>query len=208
MDDPDERGLVERGYDALSYHYRADDAGDGQYAPWLAALHRRLPGAATVLDLGCGCGVPAARFLAAAGHHVTGVDISAVQVERARRLVPTGTFLRADATRVDLPPGSFDAIICLYALIHLPLPEQPRLIGRIATWLRPGGWLLATVGDSAWTGTGENWLGGPAPMWWSQADASTYRSWLREAGLLATAEEFVPEGTSGHALFWARRPPA
>lgn len=66
MDDPDERGLVERGYDALSYHYRADDAGDGQYAPWLAALHRRLPGAAAVLDLGCGCGVPAARFLAAA----------------------------------------------------------------------------------------------------------------------------------------------
>nr|WP_229404716.1 hypothetical protein [Micromonospora sp. NBRC 110038] len=94
------------------------------------------------------------------------------------------------------------------ALIHLPLPEQPRLIGRIFTWLRPGGWLLATVGDSAWTGTEENWLGGPAAMWWSQADASTYRSWLREAGLLVTAEEFVPEGTSGHALFWARRPPA
>ncbi|MEU8049424.1 hypothetical protein [Micromonospora haikouensis] len=45
-------------------------------------------------------------------------------------------------------------------------------------------------------------------MWWSQADASTYRSWLREAGLLVTAEEFVPEGTSGHALLWARRPPA
>ncbi|MFI7433013.1 class I SAM-dependent methyltransferase [Micromonospora haikouensis] len=81
-----------------------------------------------------------------------------------------------------LPPGSFDAIICLYALIHLPLPEQPRLVGRIATWLRPGGWLLATVGDSAWTGTEKNWLGGPAAMWWSQADASTYRSWLREAG--------------------------
>ncbi|MFC5940471.1 class I SAM-dependent methyltransferase [Micromonospora harpali] len=103
MDDADGRALVEHGYDALSYHYRAADAGDGQYAPWLAALHRRLPGAATVLDLGCGCGVPAARFLAAAGHHVTGVDISSVQVERARRLVPTGTFLRADATRVDLP---------------------------------------------------------------------------------------------------------
>ncbi|MDI5936793.1 hypothetical protein [Micromonospora sp. DH13] len=68
MGDPDGRALVERGYDALSYHYRADDAGDGQYAPWLAALHRRLPGAAAVLDLGCGCGcgVPAARFLAAA----------------------------------------------------------------------------------------------------------------------------------------------
>ncbi|WP_433689385.1 hypothetical protein ACQP0I_28190 [Micromonospora carbonacea] len=45
-------------------------------------------------------------------------------------------------------------------------------------------------------------------MWWSQADASTYRSWLRETGLPVTAEEFVPEGTGGHALFWARRPPS
>jgi hypothetical protein len=98
-------------------------------------------------------------------------------------------------------------VICLYALIHLPLVDQPRLIGSIAGWLRPGGWLLATVGHRAWTGTEENWLAGPAPMWWSQADAATYRSWLRQAGLLIAAEEFVPEGSSGHTLFWAQRPP-
>ena len=54
MSGNDERDMVRRGYDALSYHYRADDAGHGQYAPWLADLHRRLPAAAAVLDLGCG----------------------------------------------------------------------------------------------------------------------------------------------------------
>ncbi|MCX4470844.1 class I SAM-dependent methyltransferase [Micromonospora sp. NBC_01655] len=202
----DERDLVRRGYDALSYHYRPDDADDGQYAPWLADLHQRLPASAAVLDLGCGCGVPVARFLAHAGHQVTGVDISDVQVERARRLVPTATFLRADATRLDLAPESFDAVVCLYALIHMPLPDQPGLVERIATWLRPGGWLLTTVGHTAWTGTENAWLDGPAAMWWSHADAPTYRSWLRRAGLTITAEEFVPEGASGHTLFWARRP--
>lgn len=206
MDDDDERDVVRRGYDALSYHYRADDADDGRYAPWLADLHRRIPASAAVLDLGCGCGVPVARFLARAGHRVTGVDISDVQVERARRLVPTGTFLRADATRLDLPPASFDAVVCLYALIHMPLADQPRLIEQIATWLRPGGWLLTTVGASAWTGTQDGWLGGPASMWWSQADASTYRSWLRQAGLTITAEQTVPDGASHHVLLWAHRP--
>ncbi|MEV4762622.1 hypothetical protein AB0J89_08305 [Micromonospora chokoriensis] len=35
---------------------------------------------------------------------------------------------------------------------------------------------------------------------------STYRSWLQQAGLTITAEDFVPEGGSGHALFWAQRP--
>lgn len=208
MDGNDERDLVRRGYDTLSYHYRSDDADDGQYDPWLAGLHGRLPASAAVLDLGCGCGVPVARFLADAGHHVTGVDISDVQIERARRLVPTGTFLRADASQLQLPPASLDAVVCLYTLIHLPLADQPRLIESIATWLRPGGWLLATVGTSAWTGTEDNWLGGPATMWWSHADAATYRSWLHQAGLAIIAEDFIPEGTSGHTLFWARRPPS
>ncbi|GAB3178243.1 methyltransferase family protein [Micromonospora palomenae] len=205
MSRDDERDVVRSGYDALSYHYRADDADDGQYAPWLAELRRRLPAAATILDLGCGCGVPVARFLANAGHHVTGVDISNVQIERARRLVPTGTFLRADATRLELPPMSIDAVVCLYALIHMPLADQPPLIDRIATWLRPGGWLLATVGHEAWTGRDDNWLGGAAAMWWSHADAATYRAWLRHAGLTITSEDFVPEGSSGHTLLWAQR---
>src|SRR5262245_52786583 len=52
---------------------------------------------------------------------VTGVDISDVQVERARRFVPGAVFLRADATETDFPPGSFSAVVCLYALIHIPL---------------------------------------------------------------------------------------
>jgi SAM-dependent methyltransferase len=200
--------LVRRGYDALSYHYRSDDAADGRYAPWLAELKERLPRAGSVLDLGCGCGIPVARSLAASGYQVTGVDISEVQIERARRLVPAATFLRADATGVRFPPVSFDAIVCLYAVIHMPLAVQPELLRHAASWLRPAGWLLMIAGHRAWTGTQENWLGGPAPMWWSHADAATYRSWLERAGLEITAQALVPEGDSGHTLFWARRPSA
>jgi len=144
--------------------------------------------------------------MAAAGFQVTGVDISDVQVERARRLVPAGTFIRADATTIEFPAQSFNAIVCLYALIHMPLASQPGLLQRAAGWLCPEGWLLAVTGHSAWTGTEENWLGGPAPMSWSQADAGTYRSWLEQAGLQITAQEFIPEGPGGHELFWARRP--
>jgi 2-polyprenyl-3-methyl-5-hydroxy-6-metoxy-1,4-benzoquinol methylase len=202
----DESDLVRRGYNALSYHYRRADAAEGTYAPWIADLKTRLPAAGAVLDLGCGCGVPVAQSLAAAGYHVTGVDISEVQIDRARRPVPAGTFLRADATQVEFAPGSFDAVVCLYALIHMPLAAQPVLLRRAASWLRPAGWLLAVAGHSAWTGTEDNWLDGHTPMWWSHADAGTYRTWLEQAGLEITAEAFVPEEDGGHALFWARRP--
>jgi 2-polyprenyl-3-methyl-5-hydroxy-6-metoxy-1,4-benzoquinol methylase len=205
MADPDPKEIVRRGYDALSHRYRADDAGEGHYAGWLAGLRERLPPGGAVLDLGCGAGVPVARALAADGFAVTGVDLSQVQVERARRLIPGARFLRADATHVEFAAGSFDAVVCLYTLIHLPLDEQPALLGRVAGWLRPGGWLLATTGQRAWTGTEDGWLGGSATMWWSHADAAAYRGWIERAGLEVTEQGFVPEGDGGHALFWARR---
>jgi 2-polyprenyl-3-methyl-5-hydroxy-6-metoxy-1,4-benzoquinol methylase len=123
-DDP--KQLVRRGYDALSYRYRADDADDGNYGPWLAALRARIPDGAAVLDVGCGNGIPVARHLAAAGHAVTGVDSSQVQIWRARRLVPAATFLHADITSLTLPAATFDAVVCLYALIHLPWRSNRR----------------------------------------------------------------------------------
>jgi SAM-dependent methyltransferase len=203
----DPKDVVRRGYDALSYRYRGDTEEPTRYATWVARLRERVPAGGAVLDLGCGCGVPLARNLAAAGYAVTGVDLSAVQVERARRLVPGARFLHADAARVRFPPSSFDAVVGLYALIHMPLEEQPPLLDRIGRWLRPGGWLLATTGHRAWTGTEDGWLGGDVPMWWSHADAPTYRTWIEQAGLTVVTEEVVPEGTGAHALFWARRPP-
>jgi 2-polyprenyl-3-methyl-5-hydroxy-6-metoxy-1,4-benzoquinol methylase len=202
---PDPRATVRRGYDAVSHRYRGDDDEPVEYLPWLATLQQRLPPAARVLDLGCGCGVPVTRTLSAAGHRVVGVDVSRVQLDRARYLAPRATLIRADATRLAFPDTTFDAVVCLYVLIHLPLADQPRLLTRIGTWLKPGGVLLASTGAQAWTGTEDRWLGGDAPMWWSHADAATYRHWLVQAGLDVEAEQYVPEGDSGHQLFWTRR---
>jgi SAM-dependent methyltransferase len=202
----DQADLVRQAYDALSYRYRADDAEPGRYGPWVERLLHLLPPAADVLDLGCGSGVPVARMLASAGHHVTGVDLSEVQVSRARVLVPGATFIQADATKADFGDDSFDAIVSLYALIHMPVAAQPALLRRAGRWLRPSGWLLASTGYDAWTGSDANWLGGSTPMYWSQADAAASRRWIQDAGLVITAEETIPEGASAHALFWAQRP--
>jgi SAM-dependent methyltransferase len=199
------KDVVRRGYDALSYRYRGDTEEPEHYATWLARLRERVRAGGSVLDLGCGCGVPLIRDLAASGYEVTGVDLSAVQIERARRLVAAARFLHADATQVGFPPFSFDAVVSLYALIHMPLDEQPSLLDRIGRWLRPGGWFLATTGHRAWTGTEDGWLGGEVPMWWSYADSATYHAWIEQAGLAVVDQEVVTEGDGVHALFWARR---
>ncbi|MCX5414063.1 bifunctional 2-polyprenyl-6-hydroxyphenol methylase/3-demethylubiquinol 3-O-methyltransferase UbiG [Streptomyces sp. NBC_00059] len=202
----DPKDLVRRGYDALSLRYDEAYDSDTKYDHWVSDLNGRLAAGSRVLDLGCGSGVPVARDLARAGHRVTGVDISETQIDRARTLVPQADFIRADATSVTFPVGTFDAVVSLYALIHIPLEEQPPLLKKIASWLRPGGWFLCSTGQHAWTGTDENWLGSGVTMWWSHADTDTNRAWIAHAGLTVEQEELVPEDTSAHALFWARRP--
>ncbi|WP_019546302.1 class I SAM-dependent methyltransferase [Streptomyces sulphureus] len=201
----EQKALVRRGYDAVSYAYRTDDAGEGRYAPWIAELRALLGEGGAVLDLGCGCGVPVARALGAAGCRVTGVDVSGVQVRRARRLVPGGRFLEADMARVGFGEAEFDAVVCLYALIHLPPAEQPGLLRRCARWLRPGGWFLAVAGHEECDGRAEDWLGSGAPMRWTHPGAEVYRRWLDDAELHVVRQEFVPEGNGGHAFFLARR---
>jgi cyclopropane fatty-acyl-phospholipid synthase-like methyltransferase len=170
---------------------------------WLAELTPLLEDGDRVLDLGCGCGVPATAILAER-FLVTGVDISPVQVERALRLVPAAQFLCRDMSTVDFPPASFDAVVSFFAIIHVPVDEQAGIFRKLSRWLKPGGYLLATVGSRAWTGTEENWHG--APMYWSHADLGTYLAWFKDARLEVLWTRFIPEGTSGHSLVFARTP--
>lgn len=207
----DPKAIVRAGYDLVSRAYRGDSLSPGdpalsQYASWLGELAALIPPGARVLDLGCGNGVPAARMLAEAGFAVTGVDLSPVQIERARANVPEANFICADMAELAFPPETFAAIVSFYAIIHLPRAEQPGLLTAIAGWLRPSGYLLATLGADAWTGTEDDWLGvAGGRMYWSHADAATYARWCAEAGLDVCWTRFVPEGQGGHTLLLAQR---
>jgi SAM-dependent methyltransferase len=174
---------------------------------WVNELIAIVPAAGALLDLGCGNGVPVAQLLAEAGFAVTGVDISPVQIGRAQAIVPTARFVCGDMTALEFPAQTFAAITSFYAIIHVPLAEQRGLFANIYRWLQPGGYLMATVGVGAWTGTEENWLDvAGAQMYWSHADTLTYQEWLVEQGFVVCWTRFIPEGNGGHSLFLAQRP--
>jgi len=201
----DPKDIVRRGYDAASVSYDREYGGATKYQAWLSELREAIPAGGAVLDLGCGSGLPVALNLSEAGLAITGVDISDVQISRARELVPRARFIRADVTTLEFVPQTFDAVVAFYSMIHIPVDEQLPLLNMVATWLKPSGIFVATIGHLADTSLEENWLGAGAAMWWSHADAATYRSWISDCQLTIEREEFVPEGDGGHAFFWARR---
>jgi SAM-dependent methyltransferase len=203
------RDLVRRGYDVISHAYRSD-AGESNadssettatYRTWIGDLAALLSPGSRVLDLGCGAGLPACRALVARGFRVTGIDISGVQIARARQLVPAAAFIQADMVTWDADPGSFDAVVSLYALIHVPLEDQRSLFPRVRRWIRDDGYLLAIVGSRRWTGV-ERYLG--ADMFWDHEGPSAYLDWLRAAGFDPQWTRFIPEGNAGHTLILAR----
>jgi predicted TPR repeat methyltransferase len=196
--------IVARGYDAIALRY-AEWAGqvESPALVWLRDLDARLPDGADILELGCGRGVPSTRELARR-HRVTGVDISAVQIELARHHVPEASFVHADAAELDIAAGSLDAVVALFFFGHVPMDEQRDLIGRIAVWLDEGGLLLATFGaGEAGEDVDEDWLG--APMFFASLGADSYVPLLRECGLALLRDEVVVQREPGHgevAFHW------
>ena len=195
--------IVARGYDAIALRY-AEWAGqiDSPALEWVRDLDARLGDGCDVLELGCGRGVPATRELARR-HRVTGVDISGVQIELARHHVPEATFLHEDVTALDIAAASFDAVVALFLFGHLPQEEQPELMARVASWLRPGGLFLGTLGGGdSHEEVEEDWLG--APMFFASLGADEYRRLLPRLGFELVRAEIEPQVEHGREVrfFW------
>ena len=158
-----------------------------------------------MVDLGCGAGVPTTARLAER-FAVTGVDVSAEQLRRARRLVPAARFVHADMTAFDPGEESVDGVTACYSLTHLPADHQPAMLRRIAGWLRPGGLVLASLGTGGGDWSGE-WLG--VSMFFSSIEPDAARAALTEAGLEIELDETAtihePEGDATFLWLMARR---
>jgi cyclopropane fatty-acyl-phospholipid synthase-like methyltransferase len=196
MDASDSKALVARGYDQIALRYAAWRVEGNPAMRFVRELDARLRDGADVLELGCGRGVPVGRELAKR-HRLTGVDISAAQIELARHHVPEASFIHADYTNLEIAPGSFDAVVAILTLTHVPREEHADLLTRVGGWLRDDGLLLCSlgVGDTP-DSVEEDWLG--APMFFSHYDADTNRRLLRDAGFELLIDEIVPMHEEGH----------
>jgi len=112
----------------------------------------RLHPADRVLDVGTGTGLVALQAAAAVpGGHATGIDHSEGMLAEAsakaaqRGLGQRSGFRRMDAEALEFDDASFDVVVSLFVLMHLPDPAAA--VREMRRVLRPGGRIVIGVGS-------------------------------------------------------------
>jgi 2-polyprenyl-3-methyl-5-hydroxy-6-metoxy-1,4-benzoquinol methylase len=157
------------------------------------------------LELGCGAGIPVTQILLSAPggrkFNVTANDLSSTQIALAKETLGEDgvCWVQGDMMGLEFAKCSFDIVVALYSVIHLPRTEQEILMKRIAGWLKPGGLILVNFGtEEAEEDISENWMG--AWMFSSGWGTEVTLKKVEEAGLEVVAGE-VAQGDGVRAEF-------
>lgn len=95
----------------------------------------------TILDVACGTGATTRYLLNFyAPHQVTGINISAKQLDICRQMAPGCHFLEMDAVNLQFPDASFEAVVCVEAAFHFQTREK--FLREVLRVLKPGGTLV------------------------------------------------------------------
>jgi ubiquinone/menaquinone biosynthesis C-methylase UbiE len=163
------------------------------------------PSNLSFLELGCGCGLPITqKLLSYPGAKVIANDLSDTQVSLARaNLISSPSdeaaqrleLVQGDMTALSFADASFDLVVGFYSIIHLPRAEQAVLFGRIARWLKPGGYFVANFAkEELEAAVMEKWLGDEKGwMYWSAwGDEKTLEK-LKTAGFEVVVADVVDD---------------
>ncbi|MDQ2742546.1 MAG: class I SAM-dependent methyltransferase [Chloroflexota bacterium] len=130
-----------------------------------AARALDLPDRSRVLDLGCAFGFGTRRLLPR--YRAYGHDLSAEYIARARRTVRGAVFTHGSAEQVPYPDNSFDGVLLLDVLEHVP--DEQAVVREVRRILRPGGRLIVSVPNRGLLGgldslnLYQRWFGPTAP---------------------------------------------
>lgn len=182
--------LVARSYDAIADRFaawRVAVQGDPTQR-YVQELLTRVPQGSPILELGCGNGDVSTSALSTR-FRVTAVDVSAAQIERARKSAPAATIVQGDLLELTFAAGTFAAVCSFNVFNHVPRERLGGLLERIAVWLDPGGLLVASFGMSDTdSGVGE-WHG--STTFFSSWPPEVNRTLVEAAGFKILSDELV-----------------
>ncbi len=137
-----EQKYASGGYDGDGYMVAGFNVSKAYHAARMASVLSAVSeiGPKKVLDAGCGDGELAIRL--GVCRDVTAVDIAERAFQDAKTRFPTINFRQMDVERLDFNDGSFDAVVSVETLEHVPHPVQA--LSEISRVVRKGGHLVLT----------------------------------------------------------------
>lgn len=166
---------------------------------WLERFAALLPPDAAILDLGCGPGVPIARWLVRHGLQVTGIDAAATMIELARSAMPEQRWLVADMRGLALHER-FAGILAWDSFFHLDATAQRAMFAVFAAHALPGAGLMFTSGPAAGTAIGD--LFGE-PLFHASLAHAEYAMLLERHGFTLVAQQTEDPACGGHTIWLA-----
>jgi SAM-dependent methyltransferase len=131
------------GYDNITDTYIQHRSNIG--IPTIRSWAQNFAPGATILDLGCGHGIPVTRILLDTGLSPHAIDASQNMVAAFKQNFPGIPVACEPAEQSGFFQKTFDGIIAIGLLFLLPEPAQHTLLQNIAKALHPGGRLLFTA---------------------------------------------------------------
>ncbi len=176
------------GWDTVASEFMAGRHQSNIGVATVRAWGRLLPSGASVLDLGCGSGIPISRALIDDGFNILGVDASPTLVAAFRRRVPQAHVACESVERSRFFGKAFDGIIAVGLMFLLSAEAQRDLIRRVGLALNPGGRFLFT--SPAQSCTWSDLMTGRQSL---SLGSDEYEAVLLAAGL-KLADEYLDEG--------------
>jgi len=186
------------GYEAISADFMSARSKSNIGVATVSEWARSLPHGASVLDLGCGNGVPISEAMVDAGFVVYGIDASPSMIAAFRARFPDAPVECNAIEDSQLFGRTFDAIVA-WGLIFLLAPDaQATLIQKAASALEPGGRFVFTAPRQAcaWADT----LTGQTSV---SLGVDRYREIVEQEGLSLVGE--TEDEGQNHYYFCLRR---
>lgn len=189
-------------YERHAHDYAADRSGMPFYEKsWLDRFVMLLPASGAVLDLGCGCAVPMARYLIECGRQVAGVDASPTLVSICRDRFPDQEWRVEDMRGLDLG-RRFAGVLAWDSFFHLPEHAQRAMFAVFERHAVPGCALMFTSGPEHGEAVGE-YRG--EPLYHASLSPDVYRELLGAHGFEMLDFRAEDPDCGRHTVWLARR---
>jgi 2-polyprenyl-3-methyl-5-hydroxy-6-metoxy-1,4-benzoquinol methylase len=120
---------------------KLDESSKRRMGEILATVRQLKVRNAKLLEVGCGTGWLSSQLTEFG--LVTAVDLGREIIEEAKARHPEIDFRSGDIHTLDLPLHSFDVVVTLETLSHVP--DQEAFVSRLSELIKPGGCLLLTT---------------------------------------------------------------